>query len=633
MKKLLLSILTILILTPVFPQQLKQMRIIGKPKKLQSGEMVARRDQNGNYCASIQVVSDMDGFSYDSNNGPVGKILDNPGEDIVYVTSSERVLKVFKSGYEPLQIILSDIGITLKEREVWQIKIAGDEQAEELPVTFRFSPEDAMLFIDGKPAGNELTQSLIVGKHQIRLERDGYQPIEKTITISEKQVFFQWQMEEAPDAGLQITTNPTGAMVYLDGLKLGKSPVAAFYPPGSYPITIRKDGFVPIENETLRITLPKTTKNYILEENVGYLTINTRDEATVYFNGEEVDNHTRVKLSPQLVQVKVMMPKADNLEEQVVIKKDDNMILDMFPDIQTGTIQVAVTPFDADIELTGDAGEHYTAKGMNIFKEIPVGLYTIKVTASNYEATEEAVILKPNEKANKSIRLEKSAQTATIKVNTNPSNAKIELVNAYGKYFISEGSDVFEFLPQGLYTLIVTANGYKRFDETITLNPGNLIVRNIDLEIISYSNNLIDVFSCSPIYSQKNTKGSFQIASACSGKVELLQKTGNYCKVKYENVVGYIPVGFIKETSTARSENTNRNKPSDMIGNSRKDNRGVQKVFTCSAIYSKPEMNDAFQKTMACDGMVEIISKFNDKFYFVKVNDTKGYIWVGNFMD
>ncbi|MCF8367322.1 MAG: PEGA domain-containing protein [Bacteroidales bacterium] len=409
MKKLFLHLLAILFCVPAFPQQLKKMHIIGQPQKLQSGEMVARRDQNGNYCAAIQVISDMSGFSYDSWDGIVGNIDSKPGKDMVFLTETERVLEVFIDGYKPLKVILSDKGINLQAREVWQITIAGDEAADVLPVTFRFTPEDAKLFIDGGDASGKLTQELSVGEHQVKLVRDGYQTIEKTINVNKEQVFFNWQMEEAPDAGLQISTDPSGAMIYLDGVKLGESPVAAFYPPGSYPITIRKEGFVSIENEMMEVKLPQTTKKYILEENVGYLTINTRDEATVYFNGEIMDDHSRVKLSPQLVQVKVSMPKADDLEQQVVIKKDDEIVLDMFPNIQTGIIQVAVTPFDANIELTGDAGEKYTAQGMKIFSNIPVGTYTLKVTVEGHKTIEEKMVLKTNEKLNKTVTLEEGS--------------------------------------------------------------------------------------------------------------------------------------------------------------------------------------------------------------------------------
>jgi len=409
MKKYLLSVLTILFLLPSFAQELKELRLVGNPKKLSSGEMVARRDQNGNYCAAIQVVSDMDGFSYDSWDGIVGDVDKKPGKDMVFLTSSERVLEIFKTGYSPLKVILADVGINLQEKDVWQIKIAGDETAAVLPVTFRFTPEDSKLFIDGKSAGSKLTQNLSVGQHQIRLERDGYQTKDETITVNEEKVFFEWELADAPDAGLQITTTPAGASIYLDGVKLGESPVAAFYAPGTYPIKVTKEGYISIEDETLEVKLPQTSKSYTLEENMGYLTVNTREGTTVYFNDEVVADPTRVKLPPQLIRVKVSMPKAEDLEEQVVLKKDDDKVLNMYPDIQTGTLQIAVTPFDAEIELTGDAGEHYTAQGMKIFDEIPVGTYTIKVIADGHKTTEETVALSPNDKVNKSIALEEGS--------------------------------------------------------------------------------------------------------------------------------------------------------------------------------------------------------------------------------
>jgi hypothetical protein len=43
------------------------LRIDGNPQK-SATEFVSRRDANGKICAAIQVISDMDGFKYQSNN-------------------------------------------------------------------------------------------------------------------------------------------------------------------------------------------------------------------------------------------------------------------------------------------------------------------------------------------------------------------------------------------------------------------------------------------------------------------------------------------------------------------------------------------------------------------------------------
>ncbi len=138
---------------------------------------------------------------------------------------------------------------------------------------------------------------------------------------------------------------------------------------------------------------------------MGYLTINTHNGASVYFNDQLIANPKNVKLPPQLVKVKVTQPKAEPLEQQVVLKRNDRLTFDLYPQVQTGTIQIAVTPFDAQIELTGDAGEKYTATGMKVFEDIPVGTYTVKVTATGHETNQESIVLKTGEIVNRSIGL------------------------------------------------------------------------------------------------------------------------------------------------------------------------------------------------------------------------------------
>src|SRR3972149_468775 len=81
-------------------QQLSKLHLAGKPEK-SATEIVAVKDDNGRFCAAAQVVSDMDGFSYDAYNGVV-KVDDQPGRDMVYLQPDERVLEIFKSGYQPL---------------------------------------------------------------------------------------------------------------------------------------------------------------------------------------------------------------------------------------------------------------------------------------------------------------------------------------------------------------------------------------------------------------------------------------------------------------------------------------------------------------------------------------------------
>lgn len=417
MRNLFLFLFLLLAGTQVQAQELRELRVTGTAKKLDN-EMIARRDINGEYAAAIQIITNLQGLSYDSFDGIVGEVDSKPGQDMVFVTHRERVLEVYALGYEKLQIILSENGIHLKPREVWQITISGDAPpAATLPVTIRITPPDAALTIDGKPASGT-THSLTPGSHTLKIEKEGFKTEEKTISVSEKQVFFELALQRQPDAGLQIETTPAGASVYLENVLLGVSPFSVWYKPGTYPIRIVKEGYVTLENQTLEVALPQTRKSYTLEENVGYLTINTHSGASVYFNDQLIANPKNVKLPPQLVKVKVTQSKAEPLEQQVVLKRNDRLTFDLYPKVQAGTIQIAVTPFDAQIELTGDAGEKYTATGMKVFEDIPVGTYTVKVSAAGYDPKQENIVLKTGEMANRSIRLTETQVVQPIATKT-----------------------------------------------------------------------------------------------------------------------------------------------------------------------------------------------------------------------
>jgi hypothetical protein len=132
-----------------------------------------------------------------------------------------------------------------------------------------------------------------------------------------------------------------------------------------------------------------------------------------------------------------------------------------------------------------------------------------------------------------------------------------------------------------------------------------------------YYNTKIEVFSCSSIY-DKPTGTSNQIEQACKGKVTLIsQYDEKYYKVKYENTIGFMEVRWIKSPS-ANSNNYNVNKFAPKIVD----------VFTCSAIYDKPDSSLGKIIYQACDGKVIILSQFNENYYRVKHKSTIGYLEV-----
>ena len=412
-KQLCFLILFIGFLNESLSQELRQMKIVGKPEKL-TAEIASRKDIDGNMAAAIQVVSDMDGYSYDAFNGIVGNVDSRPGMDIVYLQTTERVLEIYKTGFEPLRVILSETGIRLQARDVWKLTLTGELIQEMQSVVIRYTPENADLYLDGELMPKAGIYPLVLGTHELGIAKEGYQPIAEQIVVDEQHILFEYTLERQPDALVEISTTPEGAKVYLDEIQLGETPVAVYYKIGQYALKIIKEGFISIENELIDIQLPSIRKEYTLEENVGYLTINTFENAQVSINGKVTSVLRNIKLAPQVVQIIVSMSKAKPIEEQVVLNRNEKLSIDLYPEVQNGSVQLAVTPFDADILLEGDAGEQFTSKGSKVFETIPVGKYLLTVRAEGFDVWRESVLVTKEERISKSISLAESPAMPTV---------------------------------------------------------------------------------------------------------------------------------------------------------------------------------------------------------------------------
>ena len=191
MKHILFYIIAITFPFSVYAQ-LPLLEIEGKPK-LADEKFEEHRDANGRLCSAFKIVSDMEGFGYDSYNGIVGEVIDKPGEDLVYVSADERVIMIFHSGYEPLKIILYDAGISLKENQMWQIKIKGG-LSDILPVSFVTEPDSVNLEIDGRALGIVTTLQLTSGKHIVTLMKERYKTVKDTIVVDKDHVLFKFQL-------------------------------------------------------------------------------------------------------------------------------------------------------------------------------------------------------------------------------------------------------------------------------------------------------------------------------------------------------------------------------------------------------------------------------------------------------
>ena len=468
----------------LYSQDLPQMQLVGTPEKSDT-EMSGVRDGDGNFCAGIKVISNMNGFAYTSNNGVV-KLDDKPGVDVVHVSADERVLDVMHTGYEPLRLILREEGIHLSERDIWVIKIRGEAvSSPTIPVVFSVQPADARIEVDDQIVQREESVLLSPGEHQVRITKEGYEAVREPITVSLENNFFKYKLEEVQNVPVEIITHPSGATVYLDDMKFGETTMSDFYPSGRYPIRIEKDDYVTY-SDILEVKTPRTTKEITLEPDFGDLSVESEPETglEIFLNGESQNVRTphtferlksgeyiikaesrffdtwpdtvavgrgirnsvtlrtrgtyatlsiktdkdvkvylndnlihvleNIRLEPMIARVRVEHIKAEPIEKKVALKSGDEKTIELYPEIPTGAIQVAVLPLDCNIEITGDAGEIYHGQRSQMFSDIPVGEYTVKVTRDEYQSQEIVLKLDKGAKERLKIELEPGNETGTM---------------------------------------------------------------------------------------------------------------------------------------------------------------------------------------------------------------------------
>ncbi|MBN2858491.1 MAG: PEGA domain-containing protein, partial [Candidatus Delongbacteria bacterium] len=217
-----------------------------------SGDITAAKypykDVNGQWCAILKVHTDVkdmqfEGFGYEKH--------DYRGEGIylVYLQPETKSLKFKKDGYIAKS---HTFPFKVKSNTVYQIDIKSigeEKKIEDIAITVQSDPPGSEIFLDGVKKGRTEQVKTSVGKHEIRFEMPGYRPKTVSVEVAAGQTLFKEKLEKISEVSVEIHTVPEGASVYLDGIKIGVTPFATFYPEGEYSLRIFKENFEEINEK------------------------------------------------------------------------------------------------------------------------------------------------------------------------------------------------------------------------------------------------------------------------------------------------------------------------------------------------------------------------------------------------
>jgi len=137
------------------------------------------------------------------------------------------------------------------------------------------TPEKAKVYLDGSYVGEspQSIQNVLAGRHQIRVEMDGYEQFQQDVEVKGKEEYTVNAPLQVKFATLKVDTEPSGGEVWLNGDARGKAPVTLGpLHEGEYTIKVTKHGFDPIERkvalkkgENQEITIPFVKRFGILQ--------------------------------------------------------------------------------------------------------------------------------------------------------------------------------------------------------------------------------------------------------------------------------------------------------------------------------------------------------------------------------
>ncbi len=275
-------------------------------------------------------------------------------------------------------------------------------------VTITTEPEGASVYIDNVLFGTSPKSSFFdEGTYPIKIEKESYATINEEITIKEPETKKHFKLKDIR-ATLTIKTNP-GATVTLNGTNYKGGLKDQKLNPQTINIKVEEEFCETIsESYTLKENEVKVFDLYPKDVSAK-LTINTSDNATIKVNDIIYTSVNNLKFPASVVEIEVSQPKAKTIKQVITLKQEDVKSLDIYPVLEKGTISVVTIPTSASIELTGDAGELYTAVGRKSFTDIPIGTYELVITNDGFKTHTETIKLTAENIVQKQISLEEGS--------------------------------------------------------------------------------------------------------------------------------------------------------------------------------------------------------------------------------
>ena len=322
-----------------------------------------KRDQNGEVCAIIKVVTSEMDFDWDSDALGIVSAERKTGEYWLYVPRGARFLTI----KHDLLGILRDYQypIPIQSATVYEMKLITAEIEKIVKKTeivtqwlaIDSEPRGANVFIDEKLVGTTPhTGQFPEGDYTYRIELPRYHPEAGKITLKGKRETLTFKMR--PRFGnISVTSSPeNGMMIYLNDENTSKTTPATLegVSSGNQTVKLISQWYQPQAKTVTVNDNQTTTASFTMEPAFASITVKTNPSADILINGTKKGTGSYTdRMLTGIYTLKAELDKHYPEERQLIVEagKAQNISLDLKP--KTGRLDITSTPFDAKIKLNG----------------------------------------------------------------------------------------------------------------------------------------------------------------------------------------------------------------------------------------------------------------------------------------
>lgn len=277
----------------------------------------SRTDVNDQKCAIIKVYTNLDALYFESRLGIEGDIVTKTGEFWVYVSPREKMLKIIKSGYIPLEFA---IPTNIEESKVYKLTLTSGSKSINLEnsklknefVVFETNPSNAEIYINDQLRGlSPLTIPLLEGNYICRIEKTLHKTDEFDIIVKTDNTINITRTLEELDIYGKININCDDfADIYIDNQKIATGFYSGRIIQGVHIVEVRSENYKTFTREILIVANRDYNIDTYLEAKLGTISVQSSPlGASIFIDGEYVGSTPKFVRDIKVGQRKITLEK------------------------------------------------------------------------------------------------------------------------------------------------------------------------------------------------------------------------------------------------------------------------------------------------------------------------------------